>query len=121
MNNLHLQKILLMAAEGYPDVLAVVAEMLRKYAATLGLMVPGIPDQLAVGNGVDVTANGLPLYYAVAKRHGDMFRSPMAFGKAIQEAIDATCYANCVPPLVLLRVQQLPGGFVGLTLTLGSW
>lgn len=98
MSNYQFQQILAMAAAGYPDVLAVVAEMLRKYAATLGLMVPGIPDQL-----------------------GDMFRSPMAFGKAIQEAIDATCYANCVPPLVLLRVQQLPGGFVGLTLTLGSW
>lgn len=121
MNNFQLQQILMMAAAGYPDVLAVLVEMLRKYAAALGLMAPGIPDQLAVSNGVDVTANGLPLYYAVVKRHGDMFRSPMAFGRAVQEALDETTYANCLQRLVLLRVDQLPGGFVGLTLTLGSW
>lgn len=57
-------------------------------------MAPGIPDQLAVSNGVDVTANGLPLYYAVVKRRGDMFRSPMAFGRAVQDALDETTYAR---------------------------
>ena len=92
MNNFQLRNILMMAAAYYPDVLAVLVEMLRRNAANLGLMAPGIPDQLAVSNGVDVTANGLPLYYAVVKRRGDMFRSPMAFGQAVQEALDATCY-----------------------------
>lgn len=121
MNNFQLQQILMMAAAGYPDVLAVLVEMLRKYAATLGLMAPGIPEQLAIDNGVGVTANGVPLYYAVVKRHGDMFRSPMAFGRAVQEALDATTYANCLDRLRLLRVDQLPGGYVGLTLTVGSW
>ena len=61
------------------------------------------------------------LYYAVVKRRGDMFRSPMAFGRAVQDALDETTYANCLDRLRLLRVDQLPGGFVGLTMTLGSW
>ena len=121
MNNCQLRNILMMAAAYYPDVLAVLVEMLRRNAANLGLMAPGIPDQLAVSNGVDVTANGLPLYYAVVKRRGDMFRSPMAFGRAVQDALDETTYANCLDRLRLLRVDQLPGGFVGLTMTLGSW
>ena len=121
MSNYQFQQILAMAAAAYPDVLAVVAEMLRKYAATLGLMAPGIPEQLAICNGVDVTANGLPLFRAVVKRRGDMFRSPMAFGRAVQDALDETTYANCLDRLRLLRVDQLPGGFVGLTMTLGSW
>ena len=60
MNNFQLRNILMMAAAYYPDVLAVLVEMLRRNAANLGLMAPGIPDQLAVSNGVDVTANGLP-------------------------------------------------------------
>ena len=121
MNNFQLRNILMMAAAYYPDVLAVLVEMLRRNAANLGLMAPGIPDQLAVSNGVDVTANGLPLYYAVVKRRGDMFRSPMACGRAVQDALDETTYANCLDRLRLLRVDQLPGGFVGLTMTLGSW
>ena len=120
MNKQHLNQLLMMAAAGYPDVLAVLVEMLRKYAATLGLMVPGIPEQLAIDNGVGVTANGIPVYYAVAKRHGDVFHSPMAFGRAVQEALDATTYANCLDRLRLLRVDQLPGGYVGLTLTIGG-
>lgn len=45
----------------------------------------------------------------------------MAFGRAVQEALDETTYANCLDRLRLLRVDQLPGGFVGLTMTLGSW
>ena len=117
MNNFQLHNILMMAAACYPDVLAILVEMLRHNAANLGLMAPGIPEQLAICNSVDVTANGLPLFRAVVKRRGDVFGSPMAFGKAIQEAIDATCYANCVQQLVLLRVDNLPGGYVGLTLT----
>ena len=38
MNKQHLNQLLMMAAAGYPDVLAVLVEMLRKYAAALGLM-----------------------------------------------------------------------------------
>lgn len=60
-----LNQLLMMAAAGYYDILAVLAEMLRKYGPTLGLMVPGIPEQLAIDNGVGVTANGIPVYYAV--------------------------------------------------------
>ena len=121
MNNFQLRNILMMAAAYYPDVLAVLVEMLRHNADALGLMAPGIPEQLAICNGVDVTANGLPLFRAVVKRRGDVFRSPMAFGRAVQEALDETTYANCLDRLRLLRVDQLPGGFVGLTMTLGSW
>lgn len=121
MNNFQLQQILMMAAACYPDVLAVLVEMLRHNAANLGLMAPGIPEQLAICNGVDVTANGLPLFRAVVKRRGDVFGSPMAFGRAVQDALDETTYHYCLDRLRLLRVDQLPGGFVGLTMTLGSW
>ena len=121
MNNFQLRNILMMAAAYYPDVLAVLVEMLRHNAANLGLMAPGIPEQLAICNGVDVTANGLPLFRAVVKRRGDVFGSPMAFGRAVQDALDETTYHYCLDRLRLLRVDQLPGGFVGLTLTLGSW
>ena len=114
-----LNQRLMMAMALYYDVLDVVAEMLRKYAPALGLMTPGLPEQLAVPNGVAITDSGVPLYYVAVKRRNEQFRSPMAFGRAVQEALEATCYANCCPPLVLLRVEQLPGGFVGLTL--GSW
>ena len=121
MNNYQLYDILMMAAAGYPDVLAVLVEMLRHNAANLGLMAPGIPEQLAICNGVDVTAYGLPLFRAVVKRRGDVFGSPMAFGRAVQDALDETTYHYCLDRLRLLRVDQLPGGFVRLTLTLGSW
>lgn len=119
MNRQLLNQLLMMAAAGYYDVLCVLLEMLRRYASTLGLMAPGLPEQLALsnGNGVDVTGNGLPLFRAVVKRRGNAFNSPLAFGKAVQEALDATCYANCCNRLRLLRVDQLPGGYVGLTLT----
>lgn len=120
MNKQHLNQLLMMAAAGYPDVLAVLVEMLRKYAAALGLMVPGIPEQLAIGNGIDVTANGVPLFRAAVKRRREVFRSPRAFGQAVQEALDLTVYENCLPRLVLVRVDQLPGGYVGLTLTVGG-
>lgn len=118
MNNFNQQ--LMMAIALYPDILALVASMLQQYAAALGLMAPGLPEQLAVPNGVGVTANGVPLYYVAVKRRNEQFRSPLAFGRAVQEALEATCYASCLPPLVLLRVEQLPGGFVGLTLSVGG-
>ena len=121
MNNFQLRNILMMAAAYYPDVLAVLVEMLRHNADALGLMAPGIPEQLAICNGVDVTANGLPLFRAVVKRRGDVFDSPIAFGRAVQDALDKTTYHYCLDRLRLLRVDQLPGGFVGLTMTLGSW
>lgn len=89
MNNFNQQ---MMAIALYYDVLDIVAEMLRKYAAALGLMTPGLPEQLAVPNGVAITDSGVPLYYVAVKRRNEQFRSPMAFGQAVQEALDATCY-----------------------------
>ena len=72
------------------------------------------------GNGVDVTGNGLPLFRAVVKRRGNVFNSPLAFGQAVQEALDVTTYRYCLERLRLLRVDQLPGGYIGLTLTVGG-
>jgi len=112
--------ILMMAATIYPEVLALVASMLQQHAAALGLMTPGLPEQLAVPNGVAITDSGVPLYYVAVKRRNEQFRSPMAFGQAVQEALDLTVYENCLPRLVLVRVDQLPGGYVGLTLTVGG-
>lgn len=116
---LTIQQRLMMAAAMYPGVLATLAETLRQNAAALGLMAPGLPEQLALdnGNGVDVTANGLPLFRAVVRRRGESNLSPMAFGRAMQESLDAICYQYCVNSLVLLRVNQLPNGYIGLTLT----
>ena len=113
MNSYQLQQIQAL----YFDILCALLEMLRKYAAPLGLMVPGIPEQLAIENGIDVTANGVPLFRAAVKRRREVFRSPRAFGQAVQEALDMIAYENCFPRLVLVRVDQLPGGYVGLTLT----
>ena len=122
MNKQHLNQLLMMAAAGYPDVLAVLVEMLRKYAAALGLMTPGLPEQLALDNGVGVTNSGVPVFGVVVKRRQtSTFSSQLAFGRAVQETLNEVAYSNCTAPLYLLRVQQLPGGFVGLTLTLGSW
>jgi len=119
MNSLLLQQILSAAVAGYYDILAALLEMLRQNGAALGLMIPGLPEQLGLynGNGVDVTRDGVPLYRAVVRRRGDVFRSPMAFGQAVQAALDETCYANCMTRLRLLRVDTLPGDCVGLTLT----
>lgn len=119
MNSFQFHQLLMMAAAGYFDVLSVLAEMLRQNAAALGLMAPGLPEQLALdnGNGVDVTASGLPLFRAVVIRRGNVFNSPLAFGQAVQEALDATTYRYCLERLRLLRVDNLPGGYVGLTLT----
>lgn len=117
MNSFQFHQLLMMAAAGYPDVLSVLAEMLRQNAAALGLMAPGLPEQLAICNGVDVTASGLPLFRAVVIRRGNVFNSPLAFGQAVQEALDATTYRYCLEHLRLLRVDNLPGGYVGLTLT----
>ena len=122
MNKAILSQLLAMAMAGYYDVLVVLMEALRRNTDTLGLMVPGLVDQLAVNNGVAVTADGVPLFRAVAmKRRGDVFRSPMEFGQALQGALDAVCYANCLNRLRLVRVDQLPGNYVGLTLTWGTW
>ena len=114
--------ILMMAAAIYPEVLALVASMLQQHAAALGLMTPGLPEQLALDNGVGVTNSGVPVFGVVVKRRQtSTFSSQLAFGRAVQEALNEVAYSNCTAPLYLLRVQQLPGGFVGLTLTLGSW
>lgn len=116
-----LHQLLMIAVANYYNVLAMLAEVLHKYGNVLALMAPGLPEQLASNNGVDITADGFPIYQAVVKRYGNAFRSPMTFGQAIQEALDRTCYAACSDRLVLLRVDQLPGGYVNLTLTIGSW
>lgn len=101
----------------YYNALYMLYEMLHKFGPALGLMVPGIPEQLAINNGVDVTVNGVPLFRAVVKRRGESNLFPMAFGKAVQGALDETTYHYCLDRLRLLRVDQLPGGYVGLTLT----
>lgn len=112
-----LRQIFSIAAAGYYDVLFFLAATLHRYGPALGLMIPGFPEQLGINSGIDVTDNGVPLYYAVVKRCGETNRPPMAFGKALQEALDATSYQNCVNRIVLLQVKPLPGGYVGLTLT----
>lgn len=114
------QQIAAMAAANYYDVLAVVVEMLRQYAVTLGLLAPGFIEQIAVRNGVDVTVTGTPIYRAMVKRRRNIFNSPKALGEAIQEALDATTYRWGLNRLFLLRVDQLPGGYVGLTLAIGG-
>lgn len=120
MNKQHLGQCLASAIAIYYDVLCLVHEMLRRYGTTLSLMVPGFAEQLAINNGVSVTANGVPLFYVIVRRCGASNLSPMAFGKAVQEALDATCYANCCDRLRLLRVEQGPSGLIALTLTIGG-
>ena len=121
MNILQSQQILATLAACYPNVLAVLFEMLHKFGTALGAMIPGLPDQLAVQNGVDITPDGVPVFRAVICCRGNAFRSPMEFGRAIQDALDATCYEYCIDRLRLLRVIQLPGNRVGLVLTWGTW
>lgn len=119
MNNLNQQ--LMMAAAIYPDILAIVTELLHRYAAALGLMVPGVPEQLALDNGVGVTNSGVPVFGVVVKRRQtSSFSSQLAFGRAVQEALNEVAYSTCSVPLYLLSVKPLPGGFVGLTLTVGG-
>ena len=121
MNKTYLNDIFRQAVNDYFGVAAITAEAISKNP-DLGLLKPGTPDQLTVNNGVAVTVDGVPLFRAVAKkRRGDMFRSPMEFGQALQGALDAVCYANCLNRLRLVRVNQLPGNYVGLILTWGNW
>lgn len=121
MNKVQRNQILLAAIAIYYNVLAMLFEMMRHNAAALGLMAPGIPDQLAVYNGVGVTENGVPFFLAAVKRRGNVFHSQMEFGRAVQEALDVTCYANCAERLVLQHVDPLPNGYIGLTLTVEGW
>lgn len=118
MNNLLLQQILAMAAAGYYDVLCVLFEMLHRFGTTLGLMVPGFAEQLAINNGVGVTANGQPIYCAVVlRRNGREVQSIRALRAAVQDALDEVCYGFCIPRLCVVSARYLPDGFVGLVLT----
>jgi len=104
----------------YFEILYILLEMLHHNGTALGLMAPGLPEQLGLynGKGVDVTSDGVPLYRAVVRRRGNTpFRSPLAFGQAVQDALDEACYSSGFYRLRLLRVDPLPGGCVGLTLT----
>lgn len=120
LNQAHLRQIFNQATADYFDVAYVSAETIHSNPG-LGLLAPGTAEQLMLNNGVSVTADGIPLFRLVARRADDENRSPMAFGRAIQAALDKTCYGYCCTRLSLLRVEQLPGNFVGLTLTWGCW
>lgn len=119
MNMSYLQQIFINALMAYPDVLSVLAETLRQNAASLGLLAPGFPEQLGIDNGVGVTANGQPLFYTVVPRRNRSI-SIRGMCVALQEALDETCYSFGLGWLYVLRVQVLPGGYIGLTLTIGG-
>lgn len=104
----------------YWDILIAVAGAISQNAAALGLMVPGCPEQIGLPNGV-VVANGIPYFRAVVLRRNGDTKSRLELGKAIQDALDQYCYGNFCDRLYLLRVEQLPGNYVGLTLTWGAW
>lgn len=108
------------ATADYFDVAYATADSISNNG-NLGLLPPGTPEQLMVNNGVGVTADGIPLFRLVARRASNDGLSPMAFGRAVQAALDKTCYGYCCNRLSLLRVDQLPGNFVGMTLTWGCW
>lgn len=118
MNSFQFQQLLMC----YYDVLCVLAEMLHQHAAALGLMAPGLPNQLGINNGVDVTANGQPIYYAVVpRRNSSEIQSIRALRVAVQDALDVVCYGADFGRLYVLSARYLPGGYVGLTLTWGCW
>ena len=122
MNKSVYNQILMMAAAEYYDVLSVLAEMLHQHAAALGLMAPGFPQQLGINNGVDVTANGQPIYYAVVPcRNSREVRSIRVLRAELQDALDEVCYGADFGRLYVLSARYLPGGYVGLTLTWGVW
>ena len=116
----YLQQIFINAVTAYPDVLSILAETLRQHAAALGLLAPGFPQQLGIDNGVGVTANGQPLFYAVVPRRSRSI-SIRGMCVALQEALDETCYSSGLGWLYVLQIQVLSGGYVGLTLTWRCW
>lgn len=122
MNKSVYNQILMMAAAGYYDVLSVLAEMLHQHAAALGLMAPGFPQQLGIDNGVAVTANGQPVYYAVVpRRNSRQVQSIRVLRADLQDALDVVCYESCISRLYVASARYLPGGYLGLTLTWGCW
>lgn len=120
MMDAKLQQICSQATADYFGVATATAETIHKNP-NLGLLPPGAVEQLMLNGGVGVTADGIPLFRLVARRANDDGLSPMVFGHAVQAALDKTCYGYCCNRLSLLRVDQLPGNFVGLTLTWGCW
>ncbi len=117
-----LQAIFNQAAVDYFDVAYATADTIHNNV-NLGLLPPGTPEQLMLNlnNGVNVTKEGIPLFHLVARRaNTDNSISPMAFGRAIQAALDTTCYGCCCNRLSVVGVKFV-GSYVLLTLTWGCW
>lgn len=107
----------------YYNVLMILAEMLRQYAAALGLLAPGCPEQLGLTNGVAVTPKGQQVYRAIVRRSDSSGKLPSIreVRTAVQKALDAVCYGADFGRLYVLSAGYLPGGYVGLVLTWGCW
>lgn len=106
----------MLAQNLYYEVLVVLYEMLHMYGLKLGLMLPGVPEQLAVNNGATVASNGQPLFIVSVRAQGPI-KSFMSFGRTVQQALDCTAYRYCTNRICLLKVGPLPNGTVGLLLT----
>lgn len=100
----------------YRQILELLMEMLRQNSSTLGLMVPGCPEQLAIQNWLGISANGQPFCRAAVLRRTNNFHSQLEFGRAVQKALDATCYANCTNRLLLVAVEEYPDDYIVLSL-----
>lgn len=100
----------------YYDVQRIIYEMLHVYGIKLGLMVPGVPEQLAVYNGATMTGNGQPLFLVSVRAQGPI-KSLMPFRRAVQQALDCICYRCCTNRIWLIDVRPLPNGTLGLLLT----
>lgn len=120
LNQAQLQQIFNQAIADYFDVAYATAETIRNNPG-LRILTPGTVEQIMLNNGVDVTADGIPRFRLIVRRADDEKRSLMADGRAIQAALDRTCYGYCCNRLSVLRLDQLPGNFLGLTLTWGCW
>lgn len=117
VNNPYLRQV-------YSNILRILHVMLCQYGKALGLMVPGIPEQLALANGkeIDTYMYGQPLYRVLVKQYARVYRSRQDFGDAVQNNLDATCYANVAVRLKLVKVDDtLPDNYIGLELIVGTW
>lgn len=106
----------MLAQNLYYEVLVVLYEMLHMYGLKLGLMLPGVPEQLAVNNGATVASNGQPLFLVSVRAQGPI-KSLMPFRRAVQQALDCICYRCCTNRIWLIDVRPLPNGTLGLLLT----
>ena len=117
INNPYLRQV-------YYNILCMLHVMLCQYGKALGLMVPGIPEQMALANGkeIDTYVNGQPLYRVLVKQYTRVYRSRQDFGNAVQNDLDATCYASVAGRLKLVKVDDtLPDNYIGLELIEGTW